>query len=234
MNDVVDFHMTPLIRAVMGKNERCVQKMIEAGADVNYFDEEGAYCALSLASEKSHELVQLLIRAGADVNIPSAEGGTLAFSSYSTIDSACVLLREGAKINIFNGKNVNNLKRYIAKCFSRVDPRICMILFAAGEILDATTLEGKDFWGRDCEVSVPNYLLFDHLKMNLKHLCREIIRKHLLGADMHTHLFGRVPQLGLPKSLTEYVLYGQTLDKDKQIRPHFRLYERRIIKVFCF
>ena len=89
-----------------------------------------------------------------------------------------------------------------------------MVLFAAGEILDGTTLEGKDLLGHDRKVHVPGYLLFDDLKFNLKHLCREAIRKHLLKLDPHIHLFIRVPELGLPKSLTEYVLYDQTLDKD--------------------
>ena len=39
-------------------------------------------------------------------------------------------------------------------------------------------------------------------RLHLKHICREAIRKHLLNLDPHTHLFGRVPRLGLPTTNT--------------------------------
>ena len=41
----------------------------------------------------------------------------------------------------------------------------------------------------------------------LKHLCRETIREHLLQMSQD-NLFVRVPRLGLPKSLTGYLLYN--------------------------
>ena len=62
--------------------------------------------------------------------------------------------------------------------------------------------------------SVPNYLLFDDLKLCLKHLSREVIRKHLLKLDLHEHLFGRVPRLELPTSLTDFLLYGMSIDNE--------------------
>ena len=43
-------------------------------------------------------------------------------------------------------------------------------------------------------------------------MCGEAIRKHLLDLDPHRHLFSRVPRLGLPRSLTEYLLYDMSLD----------------------
>ena len=57
-----------------------------------------------------------------------------------------------------------------------------------------------------------DYLPQIQIKFNLKHLCREAIRKHLLKLDPHTHLFDRVPRLGLPSLLTEYLLYDMSLD----------------------
>ena len=57
----------------------------------------------------------------------------------------------------------------------------------------------------------------DYLKppeFSLKHLCRETIRKHLLDIDPLENLFGRIPQLGLPSSLTVYLLYSLSLDDD--------------------
>ena len=32
--------------------------------------------------------------------------------------------------------------------------------------------------------------------------------------DPHEHLFGRIPRLGLPASMTEYLMYGVSLDDD--------------------
>ena len=49
------------------------------------------------------------------------------------------------------------------------------------------------------------------------YVCRETIRKHLLKLDPHTHLFDSLPKLGLPSSVTEYLLYGETLDDDIDI-----------------
>ena len=61
-------------------------------------------------------------------------------------------------------------------------------------------------------VNVADYLPQIQTKLNLKHLCREAIRKHLLKLDPHTHLFYRVPSLGLPSLLVEYLLYDMSLD----------------------
>ena len=51
------------------------------------------------------------------------------------------------------------------------------------------------------------------VRLNLKHLCREAIREHLLRiSDMQ--LFITVPTLGLPWNITDYLLYNKTLDDD--------------------
>ena len=49
-------------------------------------------------------------------------------------------------------------------------------------------------------------------ELQLKHICREAIRKHLLKLDPHQHLFGRIPRLGLPSALNQYLLFGRNLD----------------------
>ena len=90
-----------------------------------------------------------------------------------------------------------------------------MLLFAAGERVTGPVVKGRRTYNHDIvEAQVPEYLLHKDLQMCLKHLCRETLRRHLLELDPHTHLFGRVPRLGLPKSLMEYLLYNQTLDND--------------------
>ena len=47
----------------------------------------------------------------------------------------------------------------------------------------------------------------------LAELCRTKIRKHLLQLDKHTNLIVRIPQLGLPTSLTEYLLHDIAIDE---------------------
>ena len=54
----------------------------------------------------------------------------------------------------------------------------------------------------------------EHLQRNfsLKGICKRRIIEHLLELDPHTHLFDRVSMLGLPTSLTSYLLYDTSLD----------------------
>ena len=45
--------------------------------------------------------------------------------------------------------------------------------------------------------------------------CRDGIRKHLLQMS-NMNLFARVPKLGLPKPLQNYLLYNMKLDEDNE------------------
>ena len=89
-----------------------------------------------------------------------------------------------------------------------------MFLYAAGETVDGPTVPTEYRFCRNravIQTNIPEY--FTELKENLdlKHLCREAIRKHLIYLDPHEHLFGRIPQLGLPSLVTEF-LYDCSLD----------------------
>ena len=60
---------TPLLVAVTKNNFECVQRLIEAGADVNIATKSGQ-TPLNCAAGKGHsQCLQLLIQAGADVNL---------------------------------------------------------------------------------------------------------------------------------------------------------------------
>ena len=61
---------------------------------------------------------------------------------------------------------------------------------------------------------IPKELQFEEEKLQLKHFCRMAIREHLLKLDLHHHLFGRIPRLGLPSSLTSYLLFCMSLHDD--------------------
>ena len=99
----------------------------------------------------------------------------------------------------------NALKAYVTKPLPQKD--VAMLLYAAGEEVESGAFS-----------KVPKFLQFRELKMNLKHMCRQTIRKHLLKLDQHQHLFDRVPRLGLPPTLNRYLLFDVSLETDDQVK----------------
>ena len=81
---------------------------------------------------------------------------------------------------------------------------------AAGEVGTKSDYVGEPAW------NWPRFLFDVIPDLSLKHLCRKAIRKHLLELDPHSHLFGRVPKLGLPTLLNEYLLYDVTFENDDE------------------
>ena len=61
------------------------------------------------------------------------------------------------------------------------------------------------------EKSLHHYLEL-RTEVNLSHLCRDVIREHLLELDPHENLFVRVPRLGLPVALQSYLVFDETTD----------------------
>ena len=59
---------------------------------------------------------------------------------------------------------------------------------------------------------VKTLLQIEETEINLKHLCRYVIRKHLLRLDRHGALFNKISELGLPTSLRQYLLYHVNLE----------------------
>ena len=81
-----------------------LKKLIDAGADVNFKDHEGA-SPLSVASCFGYmDIVKLLIEAGADVNIKSKHGGTplMGAAFNNKIGVVKKLIDAGADVNIAN------------------------------------------------------------------------------------------------------------------------------------
>ena len=79
---------------------------------------------------------------------------------------------------------------------------VVMLIYAAGETLDSLN-----------DARIPEFLKQQQIQRKLKHLCREAVRKHLLHLDLHTYLFGRIPQLQLPSPIARYLLYYVSLDR---------------------
>ena len=178
---------TPLMAAVTCGQVGCAKAILEAGADVN--------------STNSKEYTALMCIDAGTVYVED-----MFIDEVDNVGCAKLLLGFGAKINLVDRVSRNALQHQVALWYYDEDDTtrstdICLLLFAAGETLDGTP-----------DAEIPDCLRFDDVKLELKHICREAIRKRLLSLDPHTHLFSRVPRLGLPASLTSYLLYNCTLD----------------------
>ena len=213
----------PLVQAAIIGLRNGVELLMQAGADVNILcDYLGATPLMAATSGGFFIITKLLLQAGADVNSSDSDGHTALMSvsmgtpplwedelyedEVDCLGCARILLQSGAKINIKTSISRNGL-HFLLVVFPRgVDNYrfdVCRILFAAGETLDGIADE-----------KFPDCLKFDDVQLDLKHICREAIRKHLLELDPHTYLFGRVSQLGLPSLLIDYLLYDMSLDED--------------------
>ena len=107
-------------------------------------------------------------------------------------NSIRVLLEAGSPINMYSASGCNALQSYTYADYGSEED-IKILLYAAGE-------EEESYEPESCNND-----------LSLLHLCRKSIRKHLLSCNPHTHLFARVPLLGLPTILNEYLLFDQTL-----------------------
>ena len=156
-------------------------------------------CAGEYSQEKCAEC---LIKVGADVNAIDNIGYTALMYSAEDDEEKCVslFLKAGACINKTRNKDGNAIQLHCNE-HKPVTKEIFLLLFAAGEILDPSCLDEMDDTVHEVKMST-----------NLKDLCRHAIRKHLIKLNSHLHLFNRIPQLGLPSSVTRYLLLYMSLE----------------------
>ena len=218
VNMVVNMGYTALMYAAQSGSHSCVELLIQAGADVNLRNIEGNTALSSAANgtrtsvtlpDVSNTFLKFQISAGAAVNAVHNKVETQnEQNAANRIECIRLLLQSGANINLPNKMNLNALISCISNCKhwnKQPDRTMVLLLYAAGETLDGITIDEDDGNAR----YVLDYL--QKREISLKHGCRETIRKHLLKLDPHTHLFGRVTKLGLPRLLSNYLLYEQSL-----------------------
>ena len=192
----------PILNLLASQDDTaCVNSLIKAGASVNHPYHAPLFHAVLYNAIKC---LDLLLKSGADVNAINSSN-TTALMIVSDVDCCRLLLFHRAKINMMDIRACNALTYHLLFSNS-VNQDLCSLLFSAGE----TTVE--TITARHRTINVVDYLPQILIKFNLKHLCKEAIRKHLINLDPHTHLFGRIPRLRLPKSITEYLLYYLSLD----------------------
>ena len=212
-----DSSTTPIKDAIRYGHVECLDLLIKVGAGVNLgkSEKETKNEALIFAVRVSSvKCVDLLIKEGADVNVSSRRwvGSLLALATHRNLQSAKLLLRAGAKINGKDQYGKNPLEGLFYH-YRAPDKTMVLLLFAAGN-----TVKGRCFEWFDYEdnvigsVPVPDYLWRHLVDKSLKNQCRKTIREHLLKLDPQGNLFSRIPRIKLPKCLTDYLLYGQSLD----------------------
>ena len=173
---------------------------------MNIANKHGYTALLYGITQCSFTCINSLIQAGADVNTVHKKGYiVLNQAIYSDdLNITRAVLKAGSFINRLNDANHNALMNTLSPNSPSIlrSEDLVMLLFAAGEIVNYMM-----FWAR-----VPEYLQHADLKFCLKHHCREAIRKHLIKLNPHENLFGRIPKLGLPSSVEEYLLYNMSLE----------------------
>ena len=219
VNDVDDHNQSALSHAVLDRQEACVNILLRAEADVNTRDKHGITPLLRSVIAGSPSCMKILIESGADLNIANHLGSTplLKAVDFRNLDCVRLLLRCGAKINIDVATNCPNLQTEVPpsidtgnSSFDEVYPdEITMVLLAAGQALTKVIPSWSPVPGR----------MTPQNKANLQNLCRAAIRKHLLHLDPHTHLFYKVPRLGLHTSLVEYLLYCNRVPGNQSAQP---------------
>ena len=113
------------------------------------------------------------------------------------------ILLEGASVNKVNKSGENCLQFYVKHCKAEdLKLEVTLILFASGEIIDG-----------DVD-NLPDCLQNAFDKFNLKALCFNTIRKHLIRLDKNRNLFERVPLLPLPGLLKSELLMNVSLSRD--------------------
>lgn len=125
------------------------------------------------------------------------------------------LLRLGAHVGLKSDCGQNSLEIYIAASGSQENQSVAMLLLAAGERVQTSSVKVFD-WTDNITgtVAVPEYLRTDD---SLKSLCRTAIRRHLMELSP-LNLFHRIPHLleQLPSLPVKYLLYHVALDDEEE------------------
>ena len=236
---------TPLMRALNKRHGKYVNKLIEAGADVNLEDVDGNTPLSTAALKSQQKYMELLLTLGADVNGRNKNDGTPLMYAVCSEDDTCAraLIEAGADVNIADSRgdtalsiaaatgNVKNLlmllqagvhinRGSVVSCPTAYKtfktgliPVTSMILFAAGERFDDRNLRAK----------INTLFDLEECDLDLKHLCRERLRRHLIDLNPQAHLFNRIQHLGLPPLLNEYLLYDVSLDDWEKLKDRVSL-----------
>ena len=204
---------TALHNAARREYLSCIHWLLWAGADVNALDTNSQSPLMLAAGDKSLLSVKLLLQAGAEVRLTDKVGCNALHCSVikhvhggkSKVVTEIVRLLHAAGER---GK-VRTSERSLPKPLGRPGPRRLIGLdrkHLLMSVLSEPKIDPEQLSG-----IVRQYLQDDELTLCLMHICRQTIREHLLQMS-RVNLFVRVPHLGLPSLLTEFLLYDVSLE----------------------
>ena len=190
----------PLAQAALDRNTECLKILLDAGADVNHVHNKVALAITAISGYD--QCMSLLIDAGADVNHKYNNGKSALILSTDNCYIKCMklLIKKGAKVTCVKD-SVRHFLNQVSPRHQKYTGKPWWLLLAAGvdsPLINLLFPKSSFTYPLDREISLTD-------------LCREAIRKHLLQMSP-INLFFRVPKLGLPTLLQEYLLFNVTLD----------------------
>ena len=114
-------------------------------------------------------------------------------------------------MNKINTEGLNAVQNHLARN-SAPNKDDMLLLIAAGESYAGARINITE---QDLNLSIrvtPEYLLGTEMETNLKKLCRDRIKTHLINLDPHLNLLLRIPKLDLMFGLASYLLYDVSID----------------------
>ena len=158
-------------------------------------------------------IVDALVEAGADVNMVDFRTGDtplIAAARSGSIHCMRSVLLARADVNRSDRRGCSALE--VLHNISQM--KNCILLpVAAGQTTSPSRyLQMKRNIFPDNDDVEEDKEQFEDLRLQLRHICREAIRKHLLELDRHTNLFKKIPQLPLPRVLTSYLLFDISVE----------------------
>ena len=226
---------TALHYAAMQGLVSCVDLLLRAGAYVNALNANGKSSLMLAASSSTLDSVKLLLQAGAEVRLTDRVGCSALHYSVikhvrrgkSEVVTEIVRLLHAAGER---KEEVRSLHKPLCDP-PRRDPLrkakvtdMVRLPYAAGERKEGTSERSLPMpVGRPgcphrligsldkLSAIARQYLCEDEPTLCLMHICRQTIREHLLQMS-RVNLFVRVPHLGLPSLLAEFLLYDLSVE----------------------
>ena len=219
----------------------CIHWLVQAGADVNYLNWNSRSPLMLAACNKLLDSVKLLLQAGAEVRLTDRVGCNAlhysvikharGFKSEAVIEIVGLLLAAGERRKEGVSDRPLHMPRKDQLRKSEVVTEMVRLPYGAGDSVDHWAIQlqrMKSYRKRlitilDDSPIEPNmdldqlsdivrqYLSEDAPTLCLKDICRRTIREHLLQMS-RVNLFVRVPHLGLPSLLAEFLLYDVSLE----------------------
>ena len=208
--DRLNPYAVALLEAARKGDHRVMRELLRSGANPDASDYDG-WRPLMFAAEGGHtQCVRLLLEYGADADYDGAynEGSVLALA-VDNGHEGCVLLllQAGAEMDeaftmaIENGF-VQCTKFLLKEGVVREELVGIRNQVTSNEMWKVVAAAGADVFYRVRYNSVPS----------LRSTCHKVIRRRLMIVGDSQNLFHKVPLLGLPNLVQEYLLYNVKLD----------------------